>query len=83
MRFSAYLIEGVVHAGSGSEQRVELFDGQIGLADNRAQRAAVEFFMVGHNELSNGIIATQNDVAAVLPLLNEARLFKCTHAVTT
>ena len=72
-----------MHDGSGSEQRVELFDGEIGLADDRTQGATVELFMVGDNELREGIIAAQDDVATMLSLALEADLFKCTHAVTS
>jgi len=66
-----------------SEQCVELFNGEVGLADDRTQSATVEFFVVWHDELSEGFIATKDDVAAVLPLWNEAHFFERTHAIST
>jgi hypothetical protein len=74
---------GVVHDSRRSKQCAELFDAEIGLADDRAQGATIKLFVVWHDELSEGFIAAQNDVAAVLSLAPKPGFFKCAHAVAS
>ena len=45
--------------------------------------APVQFFVVGNNDLSEGMVATQNHVTAVLPFQVESNLAQCSRAVTS
>ena len=54
------------------QQRVKLLRAEIGLPQDRAQCSAVEFFVIGYDELGKRIVATQDDVGTVLALLIEA-----------
>ena len=54
------------------QQCVELVHAEIGLPQDCAQRTAIELFVVGDYELSEGIIPPQDDVGAVLAFLVKA-----------
>lgn len=54
------------------QQCVELFHAEIGLPQDCPQRSAVEFFVIGHDELGKRIVATQDDMRAVLAFLIKA-----------
>src|SRR5207302_10659724 len=54
----------------------EFFDGETCLADDRAQRAAVEFFVIGDGGLRGRRLANQDDVTAALTIDFKANLFQ-------
>ncbi len=56
-----------------SKQRHELIHAQARLPNDGAERAAVEFRMIGHDDLSKGIIPAHDHVAAMLPHQDESR----------
>ncbi len=66
----------------GLKEVVELVDGETGLPDDGAQRAAVELFVVGNNQLGKRVVATQDDMAAVLSLLVEPGFLECPHTLS-
>ena len=55
-------------------QSHKLFYAEIDLPDDGSQGAPVQFFVVGNNDLSEGMVATQNHVTAVLPFQVESNL---------
>src|SRR5437773_232955 len=57
-----------------SKQRDELFYGQASLADERAERAAIEFFVIGNGCLRGRRVADDNDVTAALSIDFKANL---------
>src|SRR5436190_1575369 len=59
-----------------SEQRNKLFNGQARLADDRAERAAIEYFMVWNSGLGRRGLANQNNVTAALSIDFKANLAK-------
>ena len=56
-----------------SKQRHELVHTEARLPNDSAERAAVEFGMIGHDDLGKGIVPTHDDVAAMLPHQDESR----------
>jgi hypothetical protein len=70
-------------AGSyGLQQCVEFVHAEIGLPQDCAQRATIEFFVFGDYELGEGVIAPQDDVGSVLAFLVEADFGECLYAVS-
>jgi hypothetical protein len=52
----------------------ELIDGETGLADDGAKCSPIQFFMVGNNQLREGLLAAEDNVAAFLAPEEEAGL---------
>jgi len=50
------------------KQRDEFFDGETCLADDRAERAAIEFLVIGNGGLAGRRLAHHNDVASTLSI---------------
>jgi hypothetical protein len=67
--------------GWGSEQCVKVIHTKVGLSQDCAQRAAIEFLMVRNHELREGIVAPQDDMGAVLAFLVETDFGKRPDAV--
>lgn len=59
------------------KERTERFRGYSGLAQDRAQRACVEFRMIRHDDLCEWSRASKNDVAAVLSFDLKSEFAKC------
>ncbi len=57
-----------------SKQRHKLFDRKTSLPNNRAERAAIEFFVIRNGRLRGWRLANQDDVAAALSIDFEANL---------
>ena len=57
-----------------SKQCDEFFDGETYLPDDRAESAAIEFFVVGNGGLAARRLAHDNDVAPTLPIDSKATL---------
>lgn len=53
---------------------MKIIDAKIRLSQDRPERTAVKFLVVGHDELCEGMIAAQDDVTAVLAFSVEANL---------
>ena len=51
-----------------SQQSDELVYTEPGLPDDGWQRASIQFLMVGNHDLTEGLVATQNEMAPMLPL---------------
>lgn len=51
----------------------EVLNAQLGLTDDRAQGAAIQFFMVRNNHLGEGVVAAQDNVTAALAHDTEAK----------
>ncbi len=51
------------------------------MVDDGAQRAAVELFVVGNNQLGKRVVAAQDDVTAVLSLFVEPGSRECPHTL--
>lgn len=65
------------------EQLVEVLDTEVGLTQDCAKRPPVEFFVVGNDQLGKRIVATQDDMGAVLPLLVKTGFNECLDAIAT
>jgi len=63
------------------QQPHELIHAQASLPDDRSQRTSIQDSMVRYNNLSKGLIAAQNQMAACLPLLIETCSFKRTNTL--
>lgn len=62
------------------KQLREFTDGETGLSDDSAECSPVQFLMVGNNQLCEGFLAAEDDMAAFLALKEEADPFQRSHA---
>lgn len=61
----------------------ELLNTQVRLTDDRPQRAAIQFSMIRHDDLSERIIPAHYDMAATLANNTEAKTTQNSHTFLT
>ena len=66
-----------------SKEGDEFFDRQPCLADDRAERTAIEFLVIGNGGLSGWRLAHDNDVAPTLSINFKANLAERLHTICT